>query len=247
MASTKKPAAKRGTKKSRTKAPRASGLKARLRRWALRLGLGLASVALLAVLFYAVFNPVRTPYMLSEARRLGGIEQTWVQIEDVAPVMARSVVAAEDANFCRHWGFDMRAIRAAIAEGGDRGASTLSQQVVKNVYLWQGRSWPRKALEAALTPLVELIWTKQRIIEVYLNVAEFDEGVFGIEAAAQHHFGVSAAKLSATQAARLAAKLPNPKVRSATNPSAALQRRARSIADGAATIRADGRAACFEA
>ena len=120
------------------------------------------------------------------------------------PVMARSLVAAEDANFCQHWGFDMAAIRDAIDGGGTRGASTLSQQTVKNVFLWHGRSWPRKALEAALTPVVELLWSKRRIVEVYLNVAEFDEGVFGVEAASRHYFGVSAADLSAVQAARLA-------------------------------------------
>ena len=109
-----------------------------------------------------------------------------------------------------------------------------------------GRSWPRKALEAAITPVMELFWPKRRIVEVYLNVAEFDEGVFGIEAAAQHYFGVSPNRLSDTQAARLAAILPDPKGRSASKPSASVRRRAASILDGAATIRRDGRAACFE-
>src|SRR6056297_116209 len=164
----------------------------------------------------------------------------------IAAVMARSLVAAEDANFCQHWGFDMGAIRTAIAEGSGRGASTLSQQVVRNVYLWHGRNWARKALEAVLTPVVETLWPKRRIVEVYLNVAEFDAGVFGVEAAARHYFGVSAADLSAVQAARLAAVLPDPKDRSAKSPSAALRKRAASIMDGAATIDRDGRAACFE-
>ena len=136
--------------------------------------------------------------------------------------------------------------RNALDEGANHGASTISQQVVKNVYLWQGRSWLRKALEALLTPAVELVWPKRRIIEVYLNVAEFDEGVFGVEAAARHYFGTSAADLSATQAARLAAILPNPKGRSAANPSDFVRRRSAQIVDGAATIRADGRSACFE-
>ena len=140
----------------------------------------------------------------------------------------------------------MAAIRSAIDSGGTRGASTISQQVVKNVYLWHGRSWTRKALEALMTPVVEVIWPKRRIVEVYLNVAEFDTGVFGIEAAARHHFGVPASDLSARQASLLAAVLPNPKERQAVNPSTATDRRARAIADGAATIRADGRAACFE-
>ena len=164
----------------------------------------------------------------------------------IAPVMARAAVAAEDANFCLHWGFDMGAIRSAIAEGAGRGASTISQQVVKNVYLWHGRNWGRKALEAAITPLVEAAWPKRRILEVYLNQAEFAEGVFGVEAAARHHFGVGADALSAGQAARLAAVLPDPKRRSAAQPSAALRKRAAAIGDGAATIARDGRAACFE-
>ncbi|MEL7150680.1 MAG: monofunctional biosynthetic peptidoglycan transglycosylase [Pseudomonadota bacterium] len=195
---------------------------------------------------YAVFPPPTTPYILAEGVKQGGIQRRWVDVEDIAPVMLRSVVAAEDANFCLHWGFDMRQLRAAIAEGANRGASTLTQQTVKNVWLWHGRSWLRKALEAVYTPIVETVWSKRRILEVYLNVAEFDTGVFGVEAAAQHHFGVSAQDLSARQSALLAAVLPNPKERQAVNPSTATQRRAAQIADGAATIRRDGRAACFE-
>ena len=194
---------------------------------------------------YAVIDPPTTPYMMSESRRLGGVDHDWTPMEDIAPVMARSAVAAEDANYCLHWGFDVSAIRAAIEAGSTRGASTISQQVVKNAFLWQGRSWPRKALEAALTPAVEAIWSKRRILEVYLNVAEFDEGVFGVGAAARHYFGTTAAALTPRQAARLAAVLPDPKGRSARDPSAAVLRRAASVADGAATIRADGRAACF--
>ena len=203
-------------------------------------------MVLLLVALFAVVNPPVTPYMLSERTREGGLTREWVPMEEIAPVMARSAVAAEDANYCLHWGLDLTAIKAALAEGGDRGGSTISQQVVKNVYLWHGRSWARKALEALLTPAVEAIWTKRRILEVYLNVAEFDRGVFGVEAAARHYFGVSAADLSATQAARLAAVLPDPKGRSASDPTPFVQRRAAAIRDGAATIAADGRAACFE-
>jgi monofunctional biosynthetic peptidoglycan transglycosylase len=183
--------------------------------------------------------------MLSEGKRLNGVRQEWVSMDDIAPVMARSVVAAEDANFCLHWGLDVNAIRAAV-DRGRGGASTISQQVVKNVFLWHGRSWSRKALEALWTPLTEAVWSKRRIVEIYLNVAEFDEGVFGVQAAAQHYFGVDAADLSARQAARLAAILPAPKTRSASNPSPFTRDRAASIIGGAATIAADGRAACFE-
>ncbi|MFZ1727593.1 MAG: transglycosylase domain-containing protein, partial [Albidovulum sp.] len=124
------------------------------------------------ILLYAFVNPPTNYYILSESYRLGGVARDWVDLEDMAPDMARSVVAAEDANFCLHWGFDIKAIKAALEEGANRGASTVTQQVVKNVFLWQGRSWLRKAMEAVLTPVVELVWTKRRIVEVYLNVAE---------------------------------------------------------------------------
>jgi monofunctional biosynthetic peptidoglycan transglycosylase len=202
-------------------------------------------VVLLVIGLFAVADPPATPYMMAERSRLGAIERDWVSLREIAPAMALSAVAAEDANFCTHWGLDIGAIRSAMAEGSGRGASTISQQVVKNVYLWHGRSWLRKALEAGLTPLVEAVWTKRRILEVYLNVAEFGEGIFGVEAAARHHFGVSAAELTERQAALLAAVLPDPKGRSASAPSDFVSRRARAIADGAATIAADGRAACF--
>ncbi len=235
-----KQAKKRKTKK------RKSTKKVGLRRWIWRGLLGLVVFLALLLAYPAILRPPTTPYILSEGVRLGSIKRSWVSMEEIAPAMARSVVAAEDANYCLHWGFDMGAIRTALEEGAGRGASTISQQTVKNVYLWQGRSWPRKALEALLTPVVELIWPKRRILEIYLNMAEFDEGVFGVEAASQHYFGVGAADLSAAQAARLAAVLPNPKGRSASKPSDAVAGRARAIQDGAATIRADGRAACFE-
>lgn len=216
------------------------------RQWVLRVVLGLFVLVVFATLLYKFVNPPTTPYALSESRRLGGIERIWVDFDTIAPVMARSAVAAEDANFCLHWGLDVNAIQAAIDQGSSRGASTISQQVVKNVFLWQGRSWFRKAVEATWTPLTEALWSKQRILELYLNVAEFDEGVFGIQAAAQHYFGVDASDLSARQAARLAAILPSPKTRSASSPSQSVRRRANGIMDGAATILADGRANCFE-
>ncbi|SPH23627.1 Biosynthetic peptidoglycan transglycosylase [Defluviimonas aquaemixtae] len=212
----------------------------------LRGAAGMALLWFVLVLLFTFVNPVMTPYMIAESWRQGGVKRDWVRLEEMTPALARSVVAAEDANYCLHWGFDMAAIRAALDEGAGRGASTLSQQVVKNVFLWQGRSWPRKALEALMTPVVELIWTKKRIVEVYLNVAETGKGVFGAEAAARAYFGTSAADLSAGQAALIAAALPDPKGRNPARPSGFLRSRARAIADGAATIRADGRAACFE-
>jgi monofunctional biosynthetic peptidoglycan transglycosylase len=235
----------RTPRKAVTKAP-PRPLWRRVAAWAGRIVAGVAAVyAALIVLFSFVLPPINI-YQASEAWRLGGIEKDWVPIEEIAPIMARAAVAAEDANFCNHWGFDMAAIREAIEEGGTRGASTISQQVVKNVFLWQDRSWLRKAMEAALTPAVELVWSKRRIVEVYLNVAEFGEGVFGVQAAARHHFGVDARDLTDVQAARLAAILPAPKDRDPANPTDFLRKRARSILSGAETIAADGRSACFE-
>ncbi|PRY92993.1 monofunctional biosynthetic peptidoglycan transglycosylase [Hasllibacter halocynthiae] len=215
-------------------------------RWLRRVLLAAMAFAVSMVALYAVVRPPTTPYVVSEGVRLGGIERRWIPLEEMAPVLVRSVVAAEDASFCAHWGFDMDAIRAAMEDGAGRGASTISQQTVKNVYLWQGRSWLRKAIEAGLTPLVELIWPKRRILEVYLNVAEFDEGVFGAEAAARRYFGVPAADLTPEQAARLAVVLPNPKGRNASDLSERDLRRMRVVMDGAEVIRRDGRAACFE-
>lgn len=217
-----------------------------LRRWLLRAMLGGGAAVVALVLLYSVVNPPITHTIWSEKRRLGDVDREWVPIEHISPVLVRSVVAAEDANFCSHWGFDLPAIQWALQDGGQRGGSSLSQQVVKNVFLWQERSWLRKALETLLTPLVEVAWTKRRILEVYLNVAETDKGVFGVEAGARRYFGKGPDELSAREAALLAAVLPNPKERSAARPSAGLQKRAARIADGAATIHADGRSLCFE-
>ena len=214
-------------------------------KWGVRAVLAVCAVLLLWILAYRVINPPTTPYILSEGWRLDGVRRDWVPLEEIAPVMARSVVAAEDANFCQHWGFDMAAIRSALEEGANRGASTISQQVVKNAFLWQGRSWPRKALEALMTPVVEATWPKRRILEVYLNIVEFDEGVFGVGAASNWYFGTTADALSARQAAALAVVLPDPKDYSAVRPSGRLQTRARRVVDGAETIRRDGRADCF--
>lgn len=215
-------------------------------RWGLRLTLVAVIGLFLLIGLYVVVNPPTTAYILSERMRLEDIRREWRDFETISEHMPRAIVAAEDANFCAHWGFDMAAIRDALEDGAGRGASTISQQTVKNVFLWHGRNWVRKALEALITPAVETIWTKRRILEVYMNVAEFDEGVFGVGAAAEWYFGVDAKDLSPAQASRLAAVLPNPKARSAKQPSNFVLKRARSIADGAATIRADGRSACFE-
>ncbi|MDR5868577.1 monofunctional biosynthetic peptidoglycan transglycosylase [Halomonas koreensis] len=150
----------------------------------------------------------------------------WVALPDTAKL---AVIAAEDQRFPAHHGFDLvelrRAVEASLDGEGLRGASTLSQQTAKNLFLWTDRSWVRKGLEAWFTLLLELLWPKERILEVYLNIAEWDRGVFGLEAAARHHFGVSAADLSAVQASRLAAILPNPRGWSASRPGPHVLRR----------------------
>ena len=249
MADTPKPNKRRARKSARDTAAKKPGLGLRVLRAVRRVlvwgGGGIAGFVLIWTLLYALINPPTNAYMLSESRRLGGVSQDWVPLDRIAPVMIRSAVAAEDANFCLHWGLDVNAIRDAM-ERGRGGASTISQQVVKNVFLWHGRSWARKSIEALWTPVTEVFWSKRRILEIYLNVAEFDAGVFGVQAAARHYFGVDAADLTATQAARLAAILPAPKERSAANPSSFTRNRAAQILQGAATIAADGRADCFE-
>ncbi|WP_296249230.1 monofunctional biosynthetic peptidoglycan transglycosylase [Pseudomonas sp. UBA4194] len=158
------------------------------------------------------------------------LQRSWRPWDEISDDLKVAVIAGEDQKFAEHWGFDIAAIRAAFVhneEGGSlRGASTLSQQVAKNVFLWSGRSWLRKGLEAWFTGLIEIFWSKQRILEVYLNSAEWDEGVFGAEAAARHHFGVGAPYLSRQQASLLAAVLPNPRNWSASRPSPYVARRA---------------------
>lgn len=240
------PARQSRAKAAPEKAQPKRSLSRRILLWAGRGVAAVAGVFLMLILLFSFINPPTNLYQMSEATRLGSIDRRWVDWDEIAPVVGRSVVAAEDANFCLHWGFDMGAIRAAVAQGSNRGASTISQQVVKNVFLWHGRSWIRKAAEAMLTPVVETIWSKQRILEVYLNMAEFGEGIFGIEAAARHNFGVDARSLTATQAARLAAVLPDPKGRSAAKPGPFVRKRAGQIMSGAETIRVDGRSACFD-
>ncbi|URN98831.1 monofunctional biosynthetic peptidoglycan transglycosylase [Leclercia adecarboxylata] len=139
----------------------------------------------------------------------------WVSMDEISPWMGLAVIAAEDQKFPEHWGFDVGAIEKALAhnernESRIRGASTLSQQTAKNLFLWDGRSWMRKGFEAGLTLGIETVWSKKRILTVYLNIAEFGEGVFGVEAASQRYFNKPASRLTAAEAALLAAVLPNP-------------------------------------
>lgn len=217
----------------------------RIRRFLFRLALVLVLFPPLWVASYRVIDPPVTFLIVHEWARLGDVERSWRDLEEISPHLARAVMGGEDARFCDHWGFDFEEIAKALEdEGRRRGASTLTQQVAKNVFLWPDASWLRKGLEAGFAALIEAFWSKRRIMEVYLNVAEMDEGVFGAEAAAQRYFGVSAADLTPVQSARIAAVLPNPKDRNAARPTDYLRRRAAAIADGAATLLAEGRAEC---
>ena len=193
-----------------------------LKRVALRI------VLVLAVLWgggIALFSILPVPFSaVMVERQLGAwftgnfsyvAHSDWVSMDEISPWMGLAVIAAEDQKFPEHWGFDMGAIEKALAhnernENRIRGASTLSQQTAKNLFLWDGRSWVRKGLEAGLTLGMETVWSKKRILTVYLNIAEFGDGVFGVEAASQRYFHKPASKLTQSEAALLAAVLPNP-------------------------------------
>ncbi len=151
----------------------------------------------------------------------------WVSMDEISPWMPLAVIASEDQKFPVHWGFDVQAIQSVLDKdnGQMRGASTLSQQTAKNVFLWDGRSWVRKGLEAGLTVGIETVWTKRRILTVYLNVAEFGRGVFGVEEASQRYFHKPASRLTMAEAALLAAVLPNPVRLRADAPSAYVRQR----------------------
>tara|TARA_R110001599_G_scaffold258979_1_gene459271 strand:- start:39 stop:734 length:696 start_codon:yes stop_codon:yes gene_type:complete len=177
------------------------------------------------LLLFRYVNPPTSAFMLSYsfANPDEDVQQRWVGFSDMSPWMPLAVVASEDQRFPDHWGVDFAAIRKALAEyragEGLRGASTITQQTAKNLFLWNGRSFVRKTLEAGLALAVDGLWPKRRILEVYLNIAEFGPGIYGVEAASQLYFGIPARQLSAAQAARLAAVLPNPKVLSVASPS----------------------------
>ena len=196
------------------------------------------------LLFKFVPPPVTATMLLDE----NGITKDWEPLSDIDRNLVRAVIAAEDGKFCAHDGFDREAIEKAIehnAEGGSiRGASTISQQTAKNVFLWQGGGYVRKGFEAWFTFLIEQIWGKRRIMEVYLNVAETGIGTYGAEAGAQRYFDHSAARLSQSEAARMAAALPLPKERSVVNPAGFTRRYGNTIAARMGVVRRDGLDAC---
>jgi len=171
---------------------------------------------------YRFVPPVST-LMLMRWATFQPVDRDWVPLSNIAPDLARAVIAAEDARFCHHHGVDWVALNDVLADAGEdgpsRGASTITMQTVKNVFLWPGRSYIRKGLEIPFALLVDAIWQKRRTLEIYLNVAEWGDGIFGAEAAARHHFGKSARQLSRREAALLAAALPNPFTRNPRRPS----------------------------
>ena len=182
----------------------------------------------LIVLPWRWLEPPDSAFMMRARAQGMAIDQQWVSWESISPYLPIAVVAAEDQKFPVHSGFDTESIRSAMEEEGSkgRGASTISQQVVKNLFLWSGRSWTRKGLEAYLTVFVEVLWPKQRILEIYLNIAEFGTGIFGAEAAAEGFFNKPASQLSAREAALMAAVLPSPKRMSPGRPSPYVEERA---------------------
>jgi monofunctional biosynthetic peptidoglycan transglycosylase len=194
------------------------------------------AVSILVVVLLRWINPPFTAFMAEAqvgawlSRELGYTSMHhWVGLQQISPNLALAVIASEDQKFPEHWGFDVEAIEKAYQLNQHshkvRGASTISQQVAKNLFLWSGRSYFRKGLEAYFTILIEACWPKRRILEVYLNSAEFGPGTYGAEAAAQRFFHRSAARLTRSDAALLAAVLPNPRHYSAAAPTAYLQRR----------------------
>lgn len=186
---------------------------------------GLLLLVAAIMLTFRFVNPPTSAFIIADQWQhpQRTTQHEWVDIEDISPWMPLAVIASEDQRFLTHWGLDMNAIADAVEDyqSGDslRGASTISQQTAKNLFLWNGRQFIRKGLEAGLTLGLEALWSKRRIMEVYLNIAEFGNGIFGVEAASQAYFGVSAKHLTPSQAARLAAVLPNPKKMSAAQPS----------------------------
>ena len=195
------------------------------------------------------FLPIPATFLMTTRMIEGeGRDYRWRSLDDISPRLVQAVIASEDSTFCAHRGFDMEAIEKALKaneKGGRiRGGSTISQQTAKNAFLWPGRDWIRKGLEAGYTVAIETVWGKRRIMEVYLNVAEWAPGVYGAEAAAQHWFGKPAADLNAREAARLAAILPSPRRYNASSPGPYVRRRASRVQAAMGTVREQGLAAC---
>ena len=191
--------------------------------------------SILSTLLFAVLPVPITPLMVIRSAEQWShgdkavLKKEWVSFDEISKHLAPAVICAEDQNFLKHWGFDFGAIQKAIKHNKrskrTRGASTISQQTAKNLFLWPQRSWIRKGLELYFTGLIELFWSKRRIMTVYLNIVEFGPGIYGAEAAAQHYFRKPAGKLSKEQCALLASVLPNPRKYSVSRPGSYMRRR----------------------
>ncbi|WP_333611360.1 monofunctional biosynthetic peptidoglycan transglycosylase [Brevundimonas bullata] len=229
--------------------------KTRKRRPLLTLLLILALIPIGGVVLHRFVPPLFTILMVQQAAAGHGMDYRWRSLDHISPRLVEAVIAAEDARFCQHHGFDVEAIQKAMEaneraeqRGSDkrRGASTISQQTAKNVFLWPSRDWVRKGLEVGYTGLIEGIWGKRRIMEMYLNVAEWAPGVYGAEAASRHWFNKSAENLTAREAARLAAILPSPRRYRAADPGPYVRRRASRIQAAMGTVRQQGLDACVD-
>ncbi|WP_309997586.1 monofunctional biosynthetic peptidoglycan transglycosylase [Caulobacter segnis] len=219
-----------------------------LRNIALALFIILVAGPVVAVILFRFVPPPVTPLMVIRAVEGKGLDHRWRPIDEVAPALPRALIAAEDARFCEHHGFDFDALQKAYAnnEAGKkiRGGSTISQQTAKNVFLWPGRSYVRKGLEAWFTVLIEIGWGKKRIMEVYLNSIEFGPGIYGAESASRRYFGVGADKLTQAQASRLAAILPSPLKWRVIKPGKYVAKRTQKIGKASGAVRRDGLADC---
>jgi monofunctional biosynthetic peptidoglycan transglycosylase len=225
----------------------AGSLPGRLVRFAVKALLWFVGLSLLWVVIYRFVPPPVTVTMLGDPN---GITKDWMPLSEIDPDMARAAIAGEDGRFCRHHGFDAKALASAMAHnargGRIRGGSTISQQTAKNAFLWQGGGYVRKGFEAWFTVLIEAIWGKKRIMEVYLNVAETGIGTYGVNAGSMRYFRHDASRLSPAEAGRLAAVLPLPKKRAAISPRGFTRRYGNIIARRIAIIRREGLDDCLK-
>ena len=214
-------------------------------KWSVRFVLFFFSLIFIILLLTKWINPPITTVILSESISLDQkVNQEWRTIDKIGKNVILTVLASEDSNFCNHNGFDFNEIFRAKEKGFSRGASTISQQVSKNLLLWRERSWFRKGLEAFITIMIETLWSKKRILEIYLNIAETGNGYFGIQAISNSLFKKNSYDLTLKEASYIAVTLPNPKKRNAKKLSINLKKRAESVRNGANTLRLDGRASC---
>jgi len=228
---------------------RSGGFLRALRNFVVAVVVALVVGPIVAVVVYRFAPPPITLLMVERMFRGPGLDHRWRPLSQMSPALPRAAIAAEDARFCEHHGFDVAAIEKAMRHddrhpGSIRGGSTISQQTAKNVFLWPERSWVRKGLETYFTVLIEAIWGKRRIMEVYLNTVEMGPGVYGVEAASQRYFHESAKALDPFQAARLIAILPSPLKWQAIDPGPYVRRRDRRIDAAEGTVRREGEAGC---